>query len=60
MVMIIICTLKVVLTTWPKSQLPLQPYSLYSTGSTQAINWYAYSRSIQLLLYDGPKPKLPI
>lgn len=26
-------------TTWPKSD-ATKPYSLYSTGSTQAINWY--------------------
>jgi hypothetical protein len=35
---------------WPKSN-STQPYSLYSTGSTQVINWYA-SQSYSASIFD--------
>jgi hypothetical protein len=36
---------------WPKST-STKPYTLYSTGSTQVINWYA-SQSYSASIYDG-------
>ena len=40
--------------SWPKSNLT-PPYTLYSTGSSQVINWYN-AQSLSASLFDGENP----